>query len=185
MKLKIALNKKSIKNALNALETAKKQLQGEMLNEFYFECFRYFESRAKDYLLSTSIGEQVANEIAFGWKYEKTKNGAIFRNDHEKAVYVEFGVGIVGQENKHTNAQKLGNDYKYNIGSKILPDGSWIFSKTSLDDLDILDRFIINETEHTIRTKGSSAIMYAFNALEDLRLEMPNIWQRIKVKYWG
>ena len=76
-------------------------------------------------------------------------------------------------------------DYKYGIGDKIMADGSWIFPKKNMDELDILDRFIIKETENTIKTKGSSAIMYAFNALEDLRLKMPQIWEQIKIKYWG
>ena len=46
MKIKVGLNKQSVKNAINALKTAKKQLQGKMLNEFYKECYNYFVGRA-------------------------------------------------------------------------------------------------------------------------------------------
>ena len=185
MKIKVGLNKQSVKNAINALKTAKKQLQVEMLDEFYFECYLFFVEHCRQWLDTSTIGEEVKNEINIGWKYQRTKSGAKFVNNAEKAVYVEFGVGMVGKDNYHTNAKNLGNDYKYNIGTKILPDGSWIFSVSDDNEIDIQQGFILNRTENTVRTKGSPAVMYAFNALEDLRLEYPKIWEQIKIKYWG
>ena len=123
------------------------------------------------------------SEIADGWEYERTKNGARFINNTEKAVFVEFGVGSVGQDTPHENANKLGNSYKYNIGSKIKEDGTWIFNVSDDSDIDVEN--IINRTEHTVKTKGSRAVMYAFNSLMDLQLELPKIWQELKLKYLG
>ena len=195
MKIKVGLNKQSVKNTINALKTAKKQLQGEMLNEFYKECYNYFISRANYHLLSSDIGELVIAEIQSSWIFERTVNGAKFTNDAEKAVYVEFGVGIVGQENQHTNANNLGNNYQYNMPSeskyagKYHDENTWRFYANDKSEVDLVDGFY--EEWHTkngdikVITKGSPAVMYAFNALEDLRLEYKNIWERIKIKYWG
>lgn len=188
MKIKVGLNKQSVKTAINALKTAKKQLQGEMLNEFYKECYNYFVSRANYHLLSSDIGELVIAEIQSSWIFERTLNGAKFTNNAEKAVYVEFGVGIIGQGNKHPNADNTG--YQYNKPSeKKLADGSWVF-KSYEDELDIPQK-AITAKDYTadgklrILTSGTKGCFYAFNALEDLRLEYKNIWERIKIKYWG
>ena len=185
MKIKVGLNKQSVKNAINALKTAKKQLQGEMLNEFYKECYNYFVGQCSVYLNQSTIGESVKAEIDSGWNYERTENGARFVNNAEKAVFVEFGVGSVGQDKPHKNAKNLGNDYKYNIGAYILPDNSWIFSVSDDSHIDIEQDSVLNRTEHTVRTKGSPSIMYAYQALMDLKDRYKRIWKEIKIKYWG
>ena len=188
MKLKVGLNKQSVKNTINALKTAKKQLQGEMLNEFYKECYNYFVERANYHLLSSGIGDLVIAEIQTSWHFEKTISGAKFTNDAEKAVYVEFGVGIVGGENEHPNADNTG--YQYNVPSQSkLADGSWVF-KSYEDELDIPQKAITArdftaDGKLRILTSGTKGCFYAFNALEDLLLKHKNIWERIKIKYWG
>lgn len=183
MRIKIELNKKSIANAINRLNNLKSQIDNEMLPEFFSECYRFFIDRCSDYLGVSSVGENVKDDINSSWHYEPTKNGAKIYNDSIKAVFVEFGVGMIGQENKHNNADSQG--YKYNIGAKINDDGYWIFNATDDEEIDIQREFIENRTAHTVKTKGSPAIMYAYNALEDLRIQCPIIWENIKIKYWG
>lgn len=201
MKLKIALNQKSIKNAINTLKTVKKQLQGEMLDEFYKRCYDYFVSHANYYLLSSGIGDLVIAEIQSSWKYVPTmhldiignnistyKGGVKFINTAEKSVYVEFGVGVVGEENEHPNANNT--NYKYNIPSDSKDiDNSWMF-KSFEEELDIPQKAIVGSKEMAdgrlkVWTYGTQGCFYAFNALEDLRKEVPNIWKEIKIKYWG
>ena len=191
MKIKVGLNKQSVKTAINALKTAKKQLQGEMLNEFYKECYNYFVSRANYHLLSSDIGELVIAEIQSSWIFERTVNGAKFTNNAEKAVYVEFGVGIVGQGNKHPNADET--FYLYNVPSYPKSyhgnTGAWSFNTTE-EELDIpqsaIDYQLPNDEGGIwVKTYGTKGVWYAFNALEDLRIEYPKIWERIKIKYWG
>ena len=159
-----------------------------MLDEFYYECYKYFVRSANYYLLSSGIGDLIIAEIQSSWNYEKTLNGAKFTNEAEKAVYVEFGVGIAGSESEHPNASEAG--YQYNMPSQNkLVDGSWIF-KSYEDELDIPQKAITSK-DYTadgklrILTSGTKGCFYAFNALEDLRLEYPKIWERIKIKYWG
>lgn len=195
MKISVALNKKSIKNAIQALEKAKKQLEREMLDDFYKRCYEYFVGQANFHLLSSGVGDLVIAEIQSSWNYERTLNGAKFTNNAEKAVYVEFGVGVVGQENQHTNANNLGNNYQYNMPSESKYDGkyhdknTWRFYANDKRAVDLVDGFYeewsTKNGDIKVITKGSPAIMYAFNALEDLRLYMPKIWEEIKIKYWG
>lgn len=195
MKIKVGLNQKSVKNTINALKTAKKQLQGEMLNEFYKECYNYFVSRANYHLLSSDIGELVIAEIQSSWNFERTVNGAKFTNNAEKAVYVEFGVGYVGGNRPHTNAKELGNNYEYNVkpGGKYEGqyhnEDTWRFYVKNKNEVDLkegyYEEWYTKDNRIKIITEGSPAVMYAFNALEDLRLEYKNIWERIKIKYWG
>lgn len=188
MKITVGLNQKSVKNAINALKNAKKQLQGEMLDEFYKECYNYFVGRANYHLLSSGIGDLVIAEIQSSWRYERTVNGAKFTNDAEKAVYVEFGVGLIGSESKHPNATATG--YEYNVPSQSkLADGSWVF-RSYEDELDIPQNAITSrdftaDGRLRILTSGTKGCFYAFNALEDLRLVYKKIWEEIKIKYWG
>lgn len=201
MKIKVGLNKQSVKNAINALKTAKKQLQGEMLNEFYKECYNYFVGRANYYLSLSDIGEVVKGHIQTSWSFEKTTSGAkIINNANIRklvggkyqevpiAVLVEFGVGIVGGGEKHPNATETG--YEYNVPSEYKDyDGSWKFN-TFEDELDIPHNAISYQLPNDeggiwVKTYGTKGVWYAFNALEDLRLEYKNIWERIKIKYWG
>lgn len=189
MKIQVSLNRKSIKNAIKQLNKAKKQLQGEMLNEFYKKCFNYFVSQANFYLISSGIGDLVIAEIQSSWNYERTLNGAKFTNDAEKAVYVEFGVGIVGEGNKHPNAEQT--DYQYNVPSKSkFPiDDAWRF-KAYEDELDIPQKAIIShdytsDGRMRILTMGTEGVWYAHKALMDLRTQYRRFWEDIKIKYWG
>lgn len=176
--------KLSIKQTLKRINELK-NLQTKLLDEFYRKCYLRFVEYCTTYLYASTIGEDVKDEIANGWQYERLKTKAKFVNKTEKAVYVEFGVGIVGKDLPHKNAKKLGNDYKYNIGTKIKEDGSWIFNVSDDNDIDIQQDFIDNRTEHTVMTKGSPAVMYAYNALVYLTNDVPKIWQEVERKYWG
>lgn len=188
MKINIRLNKSSIDNAIQTLKNAQKQLQGEMLDAFYLRCYEFFVSQANYYLLSSGVGDLLIAEIQSSWHYEKVQNCFKIINNSEKAVYVEFGVGVVGGRDKHPNAQDT--NYKYDVPSKSKqPDGSWMFRDYE-EVLDIPQTAIIsNDTladgRMRIVTYGAKGTMYAFNALEDLRLEIPSIWEEIKIKYWG
>ena len=193
MKIKVALNQKSIKNALNALKTAEKQLKGEMLDEFYKRCYNYFVSRANYYLEVSGIGNFVIPKIQASWSYKKIAGGIRIINDDEKAVYIEFGVGIVGKENSHPNAEET--NYKYNIptaskrAGNFHDEDTWRFYVYSREEIDLVEGYYEEwETQSgstKVITRGSPSIMYAFNALEDLKLKYKQIWQEVKVKYWG
>ena len=200
MKIQVSLNQKSIKDAIKQLKNTKKQLKGEMLNEFYKKCYDYFVSQANFYLISSGLGDLVIAEIQSSWEYIKLGNlliegqpkvykGIQIRNTAEKAVYVEFGVGIVGEGNKHPNAEQT--DYQYNVpsDSKFPIDDAWRF-KAYEDELDIPQKAIIShdytsDGRMRILTRGTEGVWYAHKALMDLRTQYRRIWDEIKIKYWG
>lgn len=197
MKITVELNLQSIKNAINALTTAKNQLQGEMLKELIRRSVEQIKSLANERIAMTDIGSKVKQDIMNGWEpieyLGQTSKwlGARLSNSAEKAVYVEFGVGIRGQQKPHSNAGIAGYQYNMPSGSK-LPDGTWLFT-TEYDELD-LPKSAIEDTHYNyskgtlvIETKGTPATMYLYNAIVDFRDRQlaRKIWANIKQEYWG
>lgn len=192
MKIKVELNTQSIHNAINTLTTARKQLQGKMLDDLLKAVSEQIKSLANDRIALTNIGYNVKQSIINGWEpiqyIDRTDKwlGIKLVNSAEKAVYVEFGVGIRGQQKPHNNSGIAG--YQYNMPSKSkLADGSWIFKIDDNADLDISLKSVDNRTEHTVRTKGQVGYMYLYNAIVDFkdRNLAQKIWSDIKRKYWG
>ena len=170
--VKVGLNNKSIEKAKEKLELVKKQLMGDAFIAFMDKCCQWIINRANSYLQATTIGQSVKDDIMANWIYDKSTNPIIITNTSDKAVYVEFGVGIVGQSSPHANAASKGWDY--NIGNKInKTTNEWIFNVQNDADIDIQEAYIINKSEHlSIRTRGSPAVMYAYNAIVDARNEI-------------
>lgn len=185
MKISFNLTPSSIRGALQTIRNVKQQLVKDMQEDFFQKCFQFFVERANMYVDLVDIGSNVKQAIKDGWRYEKTLLGVSFVNTHEQATFVEFGVGDKGGEKPHPSSSLYSNNYQYGVGEKIFPDGSWIFNPHSDADIDIDEKSILVRTEHTVRTKGSPAVMYAYQALDDLRNAMPKIWEDIKIKYWG
>ena len=188
MNIPIKLNQKSIEEAKRKLLEIREKFQnGEIMEDFLNECSEYLLQRAKFHLEHSGIGANVINEINSCWKVTKQNNRVILTNDAPKAVFVEFGVGIVGKQDSHPNSAEEG--YKYNIPTihKFL-DGSWEFLIDDLDDLDLPLRNVElqdNGLENRISTKGAKGVWYAYNALQDLEIEAPNIWKRVKERHIG
>lgn len=183
MVIKVELNQKSIEKAIEQLKHFEQVTLPEMIEKFYDTCFIKFERYCRFYLEESSIGENVKEEIANGWTYTRIKNGAVFTNVADKAVYVEFGVGKIGQKKPHKKASESG--YQYNIGRKIREDGTWIFNVSDDDDIDVEQDRILRRTDNTVKTEGSPAIMYAYQSLMDLSEEIDYIWEDIKKRYLG
>lgn len=199
MKIKITLNEKSIKEAITAFNKAKSQLP-VMKKEFYEKCCENITQLANKNLISWDIGENVKDDILNGWVYDVFENGAIIKNNAKKAVYVEFGTGIVGQEQPHprANIQSPPNEnYEYNVPSvfkragKYHDENTWRFYKQDLSDVDLQDGYY--ETWYTssgdikIITRGAPASLFVFNAILEFKEKnlAKKIWEEIKVKYWG
>ena len=194
MKITVGLNQKSVKNAINALKNAKKQLQGEMMQDFLTECCLWFINRANQHLDKSDIGKNVIDDIKSHWSYVVTKNKAKIINDSDKAVYVEFGTGQVGNEIKHPLADKLGYNYDVPTPSKFTSkDGGhyWIYCVDGEEDIDQHpnpDMLKYSKGGMFMITRGSWGEMYAYNTLVDMQIEtrvVKGLWQKIKEKYWG
>lgn len=197
MKIKIDINNtKSIDRAIQQLENASNQISSVMFKEFLSRCCVKISQLANENLRNIDVGVNVKSDIENSWLVTVDNNGtAILSNRAEKAVYVEFGVGIVGESEPHPNASKTGWEYnKDSIYKKA--DGSWIFYQNAKDlDLPSIaldDRIIFNEPDKNsermlIKTRGAVGSWFVYNAIVEFASSgcAEQIWEEIKIKYWG
>ena len=199
MKIEIALNKQSIKNAIKKLNAIKKTVPA-MQQEFLVEVAHWITDRANDYITNSDLGSLVKDQIRGGWSYEPTANGVKIVNRAEKAVYVEFGVGIVGQSQAHPNANVEGYEYNMDSPSKT-EDGTWYFwtnsneldlPLNSLTDIRGFDDFRGKQGKRlVVGTRGAKGVWYAYNAIVDAQMELAKanggeigkMWEDIKARY--
>lgn len=188
MKINIALNTKSIAEAKKKLLELKKKLQkGEMIKDLLNECVIFIKKQTEFYLDNSGLGSNVIADIKSSWKVEQTENKVVMTNTSEKAVYVEFGVGIVGQGDPHPNANEA--NYEYNVDSRHKLEGDqWMFAKQNLEDLDLPQdkaEILEDDDQYVIITQGTKGVWYAYNAIVDLKAKLPNIWQKIEERHIG
>ena len=196
MKINIALNQKSIQEAKRQLLYVKKVLP-LMQKDFLEDVAMWLINRANMHLNNSDIGENVKIDIRNGWVYNFTATGIQITNSTEKAVFVEFGVGIVGQSQAHPQASSEG--YEYNVESKAKQDdGSWHFFSNEAD-LDLPKSAIDyglngkgNQNRMSVYTKGAKGVWYAYNAIVDAQMDLQNpngeiatMWAKIKERYIG
>lgn len=195
MRINISLNPKSIRNAIKVLQTQEKVLRENMLPQLLLRCCEFVKERANQYVETADLGRNVIQGIQSGWEIETlAKDRARLVNNYDRAVFVEFGVGVVGEQSPHEYADREG--YEYNVPSEYkLEDGSWVFY-TNVEDLDLpeeaLDlRIYFHEPKRksermNVKTHGAKGLMYAYNAVVDLKTEkVKEIWNAIKKAYWG
>lgn len=189
MKINIELNKKSIKNAIKLLNQEKQKFE-QAVREYIELSADWIINRANELLDRSDIGENIKSEIFGGWDTEWISPSHIkIINHSRKAVYVEFGVGIIGQTDRHPNADKTG--YEYDVqSSKKFGQGFWQFVVPSRDYLDLPEKAIIYQDNDkyglSIFTQGTEGVWYLFNAMEDFKINKQKpLWERIKKKYWS
>jgi hypothetical protein len=208
MKIEVGLNKQSIKNAIKQLNAIKKTVP-KMQQEFLMEVAHWLTDRANDYIKNSDLGSLVKDQIRGGWSYEPTANGVKIINRAEKAVYVEFGVGVVGQSQAHPNATAEGYEYNMShtytdkngvVRSTKDENGMWYFW-TNSNELDIplsaiedrkgFDDFRGKQGKRlVVGTRGAKGVWYAYNAIVDAKMELakPNggeigkMWEDIKAR---
>ena len=186
MSIELSLDEKSVKQLLENIKKIKKQVRTNLVKDLLIGCCEAIKRRSIEKLEILSIGSNVKNEIINHWHIsDVVRNTITLYNDSDKSVYVEFGVGKVGRENPHP--ESVSQNYQYDVDGKKLEDRSWIFNVSSDDDIDIQAEFIDNRTTNTVRTKGSEATMFVYNAMRDFvdEKEVYKIWDDVKKKYWG
>lgn len=198
MKINIELNTKSIDEAIKKLKFIEKQYtNGKMINHFLERVCDWLISRANMYVENSDIGDNVKVDIKTRWDYTINNGKAKIINPAEKAVFVEFGVGEIGEYEPHPNSAET--KYEYNVDSPAKDEnGVWHFY-TNMDDLDLPKRALNYDTKFFqndkrgrlyVSTRGAEGVMYAYNALIDARndLQNPNgelaqIWRTIQKQY--
>ncbi|MBR5272758.1 MAG: hypothetical protein IKU25_05120 [Clostridia bacterium] len=203
--INVALNQKSIDDAIKELKKAQDQLKGQMLKEFIDRCCKWIVERANHYLDigASKSGGNVIADIKNHWVIEQStlsQNIFTIKNTSDKAVYVEFGVGIVGQESPHKMSGEVGYQYniptKYKYAGKHHDENTWRFVVSNKDDVDLLEGNYEEwpKKDGTIKiiTRGSPSVMYAYNAVVDAKNMVASgggvfaqYWAETLKKYWG
>lgn len=170
-----------------------------MQQEFLIQVAHWVTEKANNYINLSDIGSLVKDQIKSGWEYEQTSNGVKIINRTEKAVYVEFGVGVVGQTQSHPNASAEG--YEYNMESPYKSaDGSWSFwlnsnerdlPMSAFEDFGTYDDHRKGGKRMVVTTRGAKGVWYAYNAIVDAQMELAKanggeigkMWEDIKARY--
>lgn len=197
-KITIQLNTKSIKDTQKYLLNLKKQIP-KMRQEFLMAVAHWVTARANTYINLSDIGSLVKDQIKGGWEYEQTPNGVKIINRTEKAVFVEFGVGVVGQSEAHPNASAEGYEYNlpspYKYAGNYHDDDTWRFTKQSTEDVDLpkdsYETWQMGSGALKIITRGAKGVWYAYNAIVDAQTELAKsgggeigkMWEDIKARY--
>lgn len=169
-KIDIELSTKSLKNAIRKLESIKVD---SLITAYLIEALKWLRNRADWYLLSANMDGNVIAEIMGGWQGEISRDTARLINTNEKAVFVEFGVGRVAENDPHPNANEA--HYEYNVqppqGQKLPPDNRWYFSPDGKIGIDLQVGYYNSTTRKNgkewIKTTGSPPTMYLYHASRD------------------
>ena len=188
----VRMNKKSIDKAvfqLNVLRKFYPQMQYEFMQ---FVC-EWIIQRANTYIEMADLGSEVKRDIRNAWDYDIFDQSAKITNNAEKAVFVEFGVGIVGQGQPHPNASTEGYQYNKPSRSKFL-GGFWSF-RQPMENLDLPQdsvEYAGGENGFVFTTQGAKGVMYAYNAIVDAKMDLANPngelateWNKILERYIG
>jgi hypothetical protein len=191
--INVFLNQSSITNAIKKLQQTQKEID-TMLDEFLAECCKWFIDRANIYVKTGHRGSNVEQDIITSWTYVVGGGVATIKNNSDKAVYVEFGVGLLGEQNPHPNAKIT--DYNYNIqnNSKFKSyngEDWWIFKLETEDDLDLYPEDYLFKYARSglyFVTKGSWGTMFAHRTIVDMVIQpkaIQRLWEKVKQKHWG
>ena len=171
--ININFDVKSIKQAIKEIQAVKKKMQKEVPKLFISKCLVWVENRANNYLNGINMDGEVLSDIQSNWNRKVVGNIGTLTNTSEKAVYVEFGVGRIAQRNPHPQANT--ENYEYNVQSNSKkPDGSWIFDAQHKQyAIDLQEGYYVmfkaeNANRAKVKTKGSPANLYLYNAMMDL-----------------
>lgn len=181
------LDLRTVDKAIKQIEQYQKRIQTELIPEFLKRCAETVRDMANNIISGLPYESEIISGLQNSWKTETTDDGKVVTliNEYDKAVYIEFGTGIVGSNDAHEMASESG--YKYDV--KNHGQKGWRFTR-HVDDGEPLDlpngSYTIKTLGHTgmwfdIRTQGAPATMFLYNAamnfLEDKVYE--RIWQRM------
>ena len=173
-KINISLDLKSLKKAIREVESIKKKMDTTIPSAFITKCLQWIMERANQYLLGIPMDGEVISDIQSQWNIENVSpNIKRLVNYSDKAVFVEFGVGKVGQNNAHPQADSEG--YEYNKPSDYKKqDGRWIFDAQHKQyAIDLNEGYYVmfggtSGNRAKVMTEGSPANLYLYNAGMDL-----------------
>lgn len=173
MKVNIKLSKNSVKSVIKKVEEVKEKAQNELIKTFLQKSIARIIELANQNLMATDIGFDVKNLIQNSWETSEIVNNKItlsntaeFEKGENLAVFVEFGVGIVGQSNNHTMSGEAG--YNYNVPSAAKDQyGNWVAFVDGEGSMNIESGYYEKYNTSNgimIKTQGSPATMFLYKA---------------------
>lgn len=196
MKINISMSKKSIQNAIKKVNEVKKKIQTELPKAFLKKCVDRIIELANQNLMAVDIGSSVKSLIQNSWEISEVvdnkivlSNTAEFEKGKNLAVFVEFGVGIVGFGNKHTLSNEA--NYEYNVISDEKDQfGNWVAFVDGESSMNIESNYYEKHDTSSgllIKTQGSPATMFLYKAWKYFETsgEYKSIWQQAKAEVIG
>ncbi len=164
------LDLRTVGKAINQIEEYQKKIR-ELIPEFLKRCAEAVRDLANQKLGGYGYSGALISEIQNSWSIDDSTDGVVtLINSHDKAVYIEFGTGIVGSGDAHEMASKSG--YKYDVNGH--GEKGWRFIRfADVADVDLPDgRYTEIKGDHTgmwflIHTKGAPATMFLYQAATD------------------
>lgn len=197
MRINIDLSKKSIENAIKQIKEVQKKAQKDLPRVYLQKCVNEIIRLANRNLMATDIGSEVKALIQSSWEISPIvankitlSNTAEFESGKNLAVFVEFGVGIVGQGSKHTLANQA--NYEYNVLTDAKDqNGGWFYTLHGGEDrMNIESNYYQGySTENGLQfsTKGSPATMFLFKAWKTFETSgaYKTLWEQAKAEVIG
>lgn len=195
MKINISLDKKSIQNAIKQINAVKKKMAKKLPTVYLQKCVASIIDIANRNLSLTNIGSDVQSLIQTSWIISDVvgnkitlSNNAEYESGKNLAVFVEFGVGIVGQGSSHKLASQVG--YEYNVLSDAKDQfGNWIYSLDGgVGTMNIESNYYEMSNDGLwIKTKGSPSTMFLYKAWKEFETSglYKQLWEQAKAEVIG
>jgi hypothetical protein len=198
MKINISLDKKSIENAIKQIKAVQKKVQTDLPRVYLQKCVESIKAIANRNIDMTDIGIEVKIAIKNGWGITPVvgnritlSNSAEFESGKNLAVFVEFGVGMVGQEQSHTLASQA--NYEYNVISDAKDqNGKWFYTlREGESRMNIESRYYQADEDNRFGlgfvTKGSPATMFLYKAWKEFETSglYKTLWEEAKKEVIG
>lgn len=184
-RININFDTKSIKEAIKEFQTIQKKMKSDIPEIFLNKCLDQIILLAENNLNATSLDRGIIANITGGWQRQVKGNSATLINNSDKAVFIEFGVGVVGQRSPHPKASEENYEYNKESASKMY-GGAWRFKNDSWLGSDIMNEYVISYDmalggDEYITTEGQPAQLYLYNALMDMQSQghFKRIWNEV------
>lgn len=165
------LNLKTVDEAIKQIEAYQKRV-ANLIPDFLKACAEAVRDKANSYIENFGYDSETVSAIQNGWQPIKKGNPVVLENAYDKAVYIEFGTGIVGSNESHEQASESG--YEYDINAHGERGWSFVVSSDEMaDGVDLPEKYYSkSKTDHTgmwfaIRTKGAPATMFLYQSAMD------------------
>lgn len=179
MHFDIKLDTKSIDNLIRNISELEQQLDSVVenaLKELAERGIAEIQTQLGIYGLGDSTIAKTLQIVEVSPKhYQLVATGKSLQGGLSQAALVEFGTGIVGQQNPHQEAGKMG--YAYDINAH--GEKGWWYPVTEQSEFSTNQKARLGESGDLIAwTKGMASRPFMFNTAEFLRTEMADVLRK-------